>query len=1153
MNRSFARSRDPSHQKPKTYVDPEDAQVDSSGSCVRAFRVFSAITVTVVAAIALSFALYNYNHRAVDGAPGPPGESGFVGMEGSPGPPGPVGPPGPAGVGDAIHARAITELQLAVEQLKQKLHQEGIILHTLLDNHTVVPIISDEHAQIKYRELRPVQNDLQQYKSKTDATLRALANNVTACTKAYKTAPDMSLAGLTRDTHWTTSVLNSLFSLTNPSWATWLEKIPSVPTAATMTASGLLNTGNPFPSENKIYPAVEYALIQKRAFKFESVPGTTKDSSMLHGQTSAMPDSGTVQIFGTSTGGSRDTNLFKLANGRIAMGNNDVSFDKSSSGAQWAVNPDTLQVEQATAMPTGNKVVFVNGKAFTVEGHILGTSEFSQHDSKLRIVQMDPDDFSVVATKILTCDLSKALGCSAAGDSYETSATFVNIDILGVFSQEADRQSEASSNIPGEEEDFASAPCGGAGGVFVGTSGIPDHEVKFGGDVYDHFDSIALICADEVMTTAWVFNNDGGASIEDSTASKDADGGVVPFRNTLPAVGDSIPANRFLNEEAQFVPTMMSVVTLEWDLSRIVPTLIELKVDSHKPLSATKPVLKIGDMVLVPSSSLGTSNSIRKTMLIVESIDVKKNTVVFSPMVWNGLDLLSGDAPEMIPAIPNSKESPTSASDNSLSNPLALKFLSIQKMTVSVITPTKTSGSSGFQSKPRTVTLTETLLDEIRAGASKKTPTDDTLFSIMAQAFVSDMVYKDFCKMVEGKHSTDDKKAIAPLPQMMTLKKRGESFDTVQEIQGMFSWGGGFSDMAVVDSDNRNIILPCGSGDRASVAFTLATQHIKKHVQQLKVSLQKALLEGKVETAAALRKQVVERMVQAGKVFGEMNIISEQDEKICQSSALVLDTHTGVKKADVLGNQPDLWAMYSSGPVEERTSLWVGQERNDAIFTMGTDSWNDVGFNNAVAASDLDQLMLTSNNGAVVFVKRTNPEFIYAVLKLAEPAQPLQEDTTPFNFHGACYVGDGVYALRTQQTIGSGAASLSIVKMDQVLEKATILQQLDLGQTSASNYASALSCAGGQVGVFTAGADDASVHVYRIYDIGNCDHTTPGDCKFFPFEIPKTETKEIKFAPVTAMWDQGYLFLRSDTAFYKFAILPKVDKGMYDYYNVPQK
>ncbi|KAK3271091.1 hypothetical protein CYMTET_20545 [Cymbomonas tetramitiformis] len=94
--------------------------------------------------------------------------------------------------------------------------------------------------------------------------------------------------------------------------------VPSVPisktdpTKVTMTASGLLNTGNPFPSSGLKLPSVRYQMLQKRDFVFEQVPGSTKDEWFKGERVSEIKSSGdVVQIPSSSPGASWDSNLIK--------------------------------------------------------------------------------------------------------------------------------------------------------------------------------------------------------------------------------------------------------------------------------------------------------------------------------------------------------------------------------------------------------------------------------------------------------------------------------------------------------------------------------------------------------------------------------------------------------------------------------------------------------------------------------------------------------------------------------------------------------------------------------------------------------------------------------------------------------------------------
>eukprot|EP00854_Cymbomonas_tetramitiformis_P017188 gene17188-20446_t len=1153
MNRSSGRSRDPSHQKPKLYCDPEDPQEPAGSSCVTAFRVFFAIALTTVAAIALAFALYNYNHEASDGVsgpPGPPGESGFGGEVGSPGAPGPPGPPGAAGVGDPAHAHAIAELQLDVERLRMELKREGIFLHTYLNNHTNSAVVDGEHAEgtqqnggVKHRGLLPMQNELLQYKMKTDATLQALKNNVTAITKSRKMDRAMPSADLQRIAHWTTSILDSLFSLTNPVWATWAAKIPSVPSSpsTSMTPSGFLNMGNPFSSVDKFYPVVEYALIKKRVFNFEPVAGTTKESWMLYEQTSAIPNSDTVQIPGRSTGASQDTNLLKLPNGNIAMGNNDNDFVEpmgsdpyTTAAAQWAVDPDTLDVKQATAIPTGYNFVLVGGKAFTVDSRMVDPSK--SKTAKLRIVQVNPADYSVLKTRDLTCDLGKATGCSVDGTEYTDTVDGLQLNILGVLDPDADvgRVKDTTQGGP------VAAPCGGNGGVIVATSDYAELDESasngnidiFGNSQYRHHSTVSLICANDDLTTAWIHHN-GGAYVTDDTAEKTDGTAPTEFRQRPLQIREPIPEAKFV-DDVQFIPTTMNIGTLEFDLSRMAASEIMLKVSSTTSLKAAKPALNIGDVVSFQPANV--ENFSRKTLLTVKAVDLKTATVTFTPTLWNGLDLSSKGVIEL-QMIQNDKDAPTQ-----------IMFTNIEKMlfiaTVPVMPKTEAGESTvtsknQIEAKEISISLSKQQLLEL--GASTTTPTEDKLFTLQAQSFKDDTTYQSFCGKTEGETSMVGTKEVTLQPRMMTYKERGDLFSSEQEIQGMFNWGGDFSSAAMVDTHYGSVSLPCGGNSRNAVSFDIATRDIKSYVLKLVDSMHKAQDNGDIAAATALQKQVVKLMLQAGKLFADNKIIPEQDKEICHSGALVLDSHTGLKKANIRGHQPDSWAVHGS---THTFGMPEGAEREKAIYTMGIDSWSGINFNNVVAAEDGDQMMLTSKSGAAVFVKRSDPTSVYAALQLTTPAQSPQEETAPFNFHGACYVGAGVYALRTQTT-APGAAWLSIVKMDETSNKANLLHRLALGETSASSYASALSCAGGQVGVFIAGEADTPVHEFRIYDIGNCEDNDSDSCEHFSIEIPKVEVKEIKFAPVTAMWDQGYLFVKSDTAFYKFAILPKVEMGMY--------
>ncbi|KAK3243183.1 hypothetical protein CYMTET_47139 [Cymbomonas tetramitiformis] len=1087
----------PQHKKQKDDYGSEDYNFpqESDNQCATVFKIVFAIVLTIVAATALAFSLYNYNHKSHDGVaglPGPPGESGFIGGTGVPGvkgetgqigPPGATGPPGasgapgpsgvagmpgPTGVVDETHARALGQLQLEVERLKLQLHRDGVFMHSHLDNRTHSPVVGGEHSGISlnssanHRELHQLQlkqshaqRDFEQYKAMTDAALMALTGDVTLITDKTTTADathdtlstslsnlqqtvkniSTQLGGVTANlddstkhtdatqigslsdsVHWTTALLNSLFSVTNPSWANWGAKIPSVPiltTSMSMTPSGFLNMGNPFSSVDKFYPAVDYVLMQKREFGFNRAKfGTTKDSWMLNAKTSDTTDTGIVEIPGESTGASWDTNLLKLPNGNIAMGNNDNDFVEpmgsdpyTTAAAQWAVDPITLDVMQATSIPTRYNFVMVNGKAFTVESRMRQPSEYNKHDASLRIVEVDPDNYRVKQTRDLTCDLGKADTCSIDGTSYQNPAGYLQLNILGVFTPEADKLREATGG-----GGPVAAPCGGNGGVIVGTSDYPYYEGlgmndninTLGISKYDYHHTTALICADTDLTMAWRYDN-GGVYVEDKMAPTDAGGIIPPFRTRMLKTGDSIPDNKFV-EGVKFVPTMSKVDSMDFDLSTIVASKIKLQVSSHTQTNT--PLLFPGDMVYFPPGDPPTGFS-KKTILTVHSVEPEENTVTFTSMLWNGLrlgDIASGDGVEVVQTDLKTLESV----DSSVVKTLPIDFDKIGLFEFKIALPIDAetvSGKTKINVREVSVSLTGDDLEFISTGASENIPSEAEAFTVQSAWFPDENTFNDFTSKIQGKAFPVQPDQITLWPQALTLKKRGETFTSVAEIQGMFNWGGSFWGAASVDGENGNVALPCGNGHRDAVSFILATQR-------------------NVDVAKELQEKVATHMLLAGKIFEESAIIPDQDKEICQSGALVLDSHTGLKKANIRGHQPDSWVASQSGP-------WTGEKREKAIYTMGLDSWRNLDFNNVVAAGDRDQLMLTSKGGAAVFVKRSDPTSVHAALQLTTPAQSPQEETAPFNFHGACYVGAGVYALRTQTT-APGAAWLSIVKMDEV-------------------------------------------------------------------------------------------------------------------------
>eukprot|EP00854_Cymbomonas_tetramitiformis_P000691 gene691-1148_t len=885
--------------------------------------------------------------------------------------------------------------------------------------------------------------------------------------------------------------------------------VPSVPisrtdpTKVTMTASGLLNTGNPFPSSGLKLPSVRYQLLQKRDFVFEKRGESTKDDWFKGKLVSEIKPSGdVVQIPSSSPGASWDSNLIKLPNGNIAMSNNDGNFffpmgldTYSQAAAQWAVDPSLLQVKQATSLPTRYNFVVVGGKTYTVESRMRGPNEFNGHDAKLRIFQVDPDTYEVLSSKDLSCDLGKASGCSADGTTYTSYPSYLQLNMLGVIAPEDD-----------------TTACGGKGGMIVGTSGYPYYEAlghseniaAMGIVKYDYHPTVALVCADEDMTVAWRYDN-GGVYVEDEDA--ETVNGVTPkFRTRMPKIGDKVPDTKFV-DNVEFVPTMSKISNIYMDISRMVASKISLEL-SRAPSTSE---LNVDDIILVPSSD--ATNFPMPTMLVVEGFS--NNVLDVSIMLWNGLDLRNSPTVRLY-RMSDQTISLSALSESSVVELSDLTLKNINKMEYTFGVPTK-SDVSGAKAKISVSTIVMTITKE-RMNAARSG---------------SSMHFGN--------------------------ANRGEAFESDAEIQGMFNWGGSFWALASVDVENGNVALACGNGHRDSVSFVLSTQRIKHRVDQLDINYQSARSTGSLADQKAALDKVAAHMLMAGALFANTNIIPEQDKAICQSGGLVLDINTGEKKANIRGHQPDSWVVYSNTYSGDDTvsqmGPWTGEDREKLIYALGFDSWRDLDFNNVVAADDEDVMMMTSKGGAVMFTKRSEPANVLTAMQITALPQSAPGTTAPFNFHGACYVGEGVFALRTPatdqavhlethpETTGLTAPTagwLSVIKIDTETKQASIVHQLILGENEASNHASTVSCAGGQVGVFVTGSTDSDVHEYRIYDIGNCDHTSPNSCRFSTIPIPKAEVKETRYVPVTAMWDEGYLYVKSDTALRKFVMLPGI-------------
>ncbi|KAK3285713.1 hypothetical protein CYMTET_6694 [Cymbomonas tetramitiformis] len=941
--------------------------------------------------------------------------------------------------------------------------------------------------------------------------------------------------------------------------------------ANTMIANGVKNTGNPLDESSKRYPTVRYELTTKRDFKFEQVENSKKDDWMLNGRLSDVTSaSDVVQIPSTSTGASWELNMLKLPNGNIAMANNDGNFFApegqdfyTTSAAQWAVDPISLDVKQATSLPSRYNFVVVGGKTYTVESRMRGPNTYNGHSASLRMLQVDPDDYSVVATKDLTCELGKASGCTVDG-TYAPSAAvgYLQLNILGVLSPESDT---SDGDVP--------PPCKGEGGMIVGTSGYPYYEglgetenIETLGIVkYDYHPTVALICADEAMSMAWRYDN-GGVYKVDKTAEPNSDGDTPKFHTKMPEVEDMVPDDKFV-EGGMFAATMSQVTSLEdMDLSSMLPSKITLELSS--PPKATE--LKVGYILEVPS--VDQNNFEKPTLLTVTHVSENSVLIETEPMFYNGMDYTSTSELQVFEM--SDDDLALDAVANIAPRVAKLTVVKIYKLTYNFGVPLQ-SDTSKAKAKitvgTTKINLDAIRLDEIRPGLSKKTFSDPSLFTVEAQDCESLDGFQMLSNGVAGKQfALKENTAKTLFPQGLILKKRTQSFNTEAEIQGMFNWGGSFWAQAAVDAEHGSVSLPCGNGHRDSISFILATQHIKKRVNRLDEMYISLRDNNKVAEATKQLESIAAHMALAGKFFKESDIVSSLDKKICQSGGLVLDMRTGKMKANIRGHAPDSWVVYGSTYDNTETAAkfgpWKGEERTEALYSMGFDSWRDLDGNNIVVPGDDHPVMLLSTKGgANVFVRRDDPTVTVGVKQLTALPQSAPGTTAPFNFHGVCYVGDGIFAERTPATdqpmhletrgenapaVAPTAGWLSIVKVDlpEGADAATIkiAHQLDLGSNPASNHASALSCAGGQVGVFTAGAEDAENHEYRIYDIANCDHTQANSCRYTSIPIPKTEVVETRYAPVTAMWDGGYLFLKSDKSLRKFVILPGIGDSAVD-------
>eukprot|EP00854_Cymbomonas_tetramitiformis_P017519 gene17519-20859_t len=957
--------------------------------------------------------------------------------------------------------------------------------------------------------------------------------------------------------------------------------------ANTMIANGVKNTGNPSDESTKRYPTVRYELVKKRDFIFEKVEDSKKDDWMLNERTSVVTGKDAiVQIPSDSTSASWDLNMLKMPNGRIAMANNDANFvfpagvdQYTTAAAQWAVDPVTLEVKQATSLPTRYNFVVVGGKAYTVESRMRGPSTYNNHLAALRLIQVDPDDYSVIQTKDLTCALGKASKCNTDGTYIvENAAEYLQLNILGVLPPEDDTP---DGSVP--------AACEGKGGVIVGTSGYPYYEALGQSDniaalgivKYDYHPSVAMVCANDDLTVAWRYDN-GGVYKVDETAERNSDGDIPKFHTKMPEVNDMVPNDKFvrgvkyvatmsktITNAELVVPPSCQVNTLEMDLSKMLPSKITLRLTQPPNSEPSAPILKVNDILQI--TPVDKDNYPKPTLLIVTQIMPNSVLISAEVMSWNGMNF---DTRDEIQVFPFGEENiPLQAVKTTEPRPVGVNVQDIAELTYVIAIPTDTENTtpkSKVTVKTISIKLDTIQLETIGEGLSTKSSSESHTFNILSEYVTSDDVdpsenpFELLEQAVNGNVFVLKDKEILLFPQSLKLMERSQPFESEAEIQGMFNWGGSFWAQAAVDVEHGSVALPCGNGHRDSIPFILATQHIKHRVNALDLVYQTWKEANNVEEATKALENIASHMELAGKFFQESDIVSDLDKQICQSGGLVLDLRTGEEKANIRGHAPDSWVVYGNtyapGEIAAQTAPWEGEDRARAIYSMGFDSWRDLDGNNVVVPGDDSPVMLlTTKGGANIFVKRDDPKVTIGVKQLTALPQSAPGTTAPFNFHGACYVGDGIFALRTPATdqavhlqtregtsepVASTAGWLSIVKVDlpEGANKATvdIVHQLDLGSQTASNHASAISCAGGQVGVFTVGADNVDDHEYRIYDIGNCDHTKANSCRFSSIPIPKIEVLETRYAPVTAMWDAGYLFVKSDTSLRKFVIIPGI-------------